>query len=295
VLNAHDARELVGWLRTRRMMHAEGGYAIVHAGLLPQWSVQKALSLGKEVESALSARNYREFVANMYGSTPSAWSDGLTGWDRQRVIVNAMTRMRFCTRDGRMEFQAKGVDPPPGYIPWYAPDQTRRKTSSAAIGRRWPEAYRPACGPRLRVRMGRQADALRLEDRALYQVPMPRLSVRGRRRMSDCVFLQDRGEADPRDRGAGRCRHDAGFPMDIGQVNPGHVLVALKSHADNLFGLQDAQAAAVFRTVARVARAIRDAFAAQGLSVYQANGKAARTDRVSFPRAPGFRGTRTTA
>ena len=63
--------------------------------------------------------------------------------------------------------------------------------------------------------------------------------------------------------------------MDIGQVNPGHVLVALKEHAENLYALDDARAAAVFRAAARVARAIRDAFGPQGLSVYQANGKAA--------------------
>jgi histidine triad (HIT) family protein len=63
--------------------------------------------------------------------------------------------------------------------------------------------------------------------------------------------------------------------MDIGQVNPGHVLVALKAHAESIFALDEARAAAVFRTAARVARAIRDAFAPQGLSVYQANGAAA--------------------
>jgi histidine triad (HIT) family protein len=63
--------------------------------------------------------------------------------------------------------------------------------------------------------------------------------------------------------------------MDIGQVNPGHVLVAAKAHAENIYALQDAQAAALFRSAARVARAIRDAFAPEGMSVYQANGKAA--------------------
>lgn len=63
--------------------------------------------------------------------------------------------------------------------------------------------------------------------------------------------------------------------MDIGQVNPGHVLVALKHHAENIFALDDAQAAAAFRAAARVSRAIREAFAPPGLSVYQANGKAA--------------------
>lgn len=63
--------------------------------------------------------------------------------------------------------------------------------------------------------------------------------------------------------------------MDIGQVNPGHVLVAAKAHAESLYALDEAQAAAVARTALRVARAIRDAFAPEGLSVYQANGKAA--------------------
>lgn len=68
--------------------------------------------------------------------------------------------------------------------------------------------------------------------------------------------------------------HTAAF-MDIGQVNPGHVLVAVKAHAENLYALDDVQAAAVFRSAARVARAIRAAFDPEGLSVYQANGKAA--------------------
>ncbi|MEX0638297.1 MAG: HIT family protein [Burkholderiales bacterium] len=60
--------------------------------------------------------------------------------------------------------------------------------------------------------------------------------------------------------------------MDLGQVNPGHVLVACKAHAENVYALDDTQAAAVFRTVARVARAVRDAFDPPGLSIYQANG-----------------------
>jgi len=63
--------------------------------------------------------------------------------------------------------------------------------------------------------------------------------------------------------------------MDLGQVNPGHVLVACKAHAESVYALDDAQAAAVFRTAARVARAVRDAFNPPGLSIYQANGKPA--------------------
>src|SRR5450631_2140747 len=94
VLGAGDANELVAWVRTRPMMHVEGEFAMVHAGLLPQWTIEKASKLAREVEAALGASGYRDFLANMYGSTPSEWSDSLTGWDRLRVIVNAMTRMR---------------------------------------------------------------------------------------------------------------------------------------------------------------------------------------------------------
>ena len=63
--------------------------------------------------------------------------------------------------------------------------------------------------------------------------------------------------------------------MDIGQVNPGHVLVAVKKHAENIYGLDETQAAELFKTAAHLARAIRGAFNPEGLSVYQANGKAA--------------------
>jgi len=91
--------------------------------------------------------------------------------------------------------------------------------------------------------------------------------------MSDCVFCKIVARQIP----AAVVHEDAetlAF-MDIGQVNPGHVLVACKAHVENVYGLQDAQAAAVFRAAAKVARAIRAAFDPPGLSIYQANGKPA--------------------
>ena len=91
--------------------------------------------------------------------------------------------------------------------------------------------------------------------------------------MSDCVFCKIVAGQIPSTR-MYEDEHSLAF-MDIGQVNPGHVLVAVKKHADNLYALDDAQAAAVARTSARLSRAIRDAFRPEGLSVYQANGKAA--------------------
>jgi len=91
--------------------------------------------------------------------------------------------------------------------------------------------------------------------------------------MSDCVFCNIVAKQIP----ATVVHEDADTLafMDIGQVNPGHVLVACKAHVENVYGLADAQAAAVFRAAARVARAIRAAFNPPGLSIYQANGKPA--------------------
>ena len=171
VLAAPDAKALVDWLRTRPLMHTEGGWAMVHAGLLPGWSVSKAFSLGKEVQSALSANSYREFLANMYGSKPERWDDALAGWDRLRVIVNAMTRMRFCTPDGAMEFHSSGSEPPAGYQAWY---EGRRDEAPVIFG------HLSALGLKLDERIagldtgcvwGGPLTALRLEDRWLVQVP----------------------------------------------------------------------------------------------------------------------------
>jgi len=91
--------------------------------------------------------------------------------------------------------------------------------------------------------------------------------------MADCVFCKIMAKQIPATV-VHEDEHTLAF-MDIGQVNPGHVLVALKKHAENIFALDEAQAAAVFRAAAKVARAIRGAFEPQGLSVYQANGAAA--------------------
>jgi bis(5'-nucleosyl)-tetraphosphatase (symmetrical) len=171
VLAAADARELVDWLRQRPMMHVENGLAMVHAGLAPDWSIEKALVLAGEVQTALSGARYRDFLANMYGSKPAQWSDALCGWDRLRVIVNAMTRMRFCTPQGRMAFDAKGTRPPPGTRPWY---EFRARGESIVCGH-WS-----ALGLKLTGNValldsgcvwGGSLSALRLEDRALFQVP----------------------------------------------------------------------------------------------------------------------------
>ena len=174
VLDAPDARELIGWLRRQPMMHVEGSYAMVHAGVLPQWTLERARSLGKEVERALQAADYREFLEHMYGSKPDRWDDALRGWDRLRVIVNAMTRMRFCDRTGKMDLQGKGTEPAKGYLRWY---QTRRKAERTLVFGHWSQlglVREPAVvGLDSGCVWGGALSAFGLEDRTLYQVPCP--------------------------------------------------------------------------------------------------------------------------
>lgn len=174
VLAAPDRDELLAWLRAQSMFHVEDEYAMVHAGVLPQWSIPQARELGREVELALNAPDYADFLANMWGSEPAEWNDHLCGWDRLRVIVNAMTRMRFCTPDGHMEFRSKGPldSAPPGYLPWFAVPGRASATHTVVCGH-WS-----ALGFRREEKLlaldsgclwGGYLTAVRLEDRKVFQ------------------------------------------------------------------------------------------------------------------------------
>ena len=174
VLDAADGGELVDWLRRQPMVHVEGAYAMVHAGLLPLWSIDKAAALGREVAAALAARDYAEFLKNMYGDKPDRWDDALSGWDRLRVIVNAMTRMRFCDRKGRIDLEGKGTEPRKGYLRWY---KTRSKEERTLLFGHWSQlglVVQPhVLGLDTGCVWGGALSALRLEDRTLFRVPCP--------------------------------------------------------------------------------------------------------------------------
>lgn len=121
ILDAPDVDILLTWLRHQPLMVSNDDYAMVHAGLLPQWEVHHALDYAKEVEAALQGDRYVDFLVNMYGNTPILWHDDLVGYDRLRLITNVFTRMRVCTPDGALNFSFKGqlADVPKGLIPWF--------------------------------------------------------------------------------------------------------------------------------------------------------------------------------
>lgn len=187
VLEAPDRSQLLDWLRHRPLMHHEAGYAMVHAGLLPDWTVAQALALAREVESVLQGEAYRGFVANMYGNHPVRWSDDLTGFDRLRVIVNAMTRLRACTVDGEMEFTHKAHPDglPPRYLPWYAVPERRSRDVALLFGH-WSslgllQQFNVWCLDSGCL-WGRCLTALRLEDRQLFHVDCGGSTARGSER-----------------------------------------------------------------------------------------------------------------
>jgi bis(5'-nucleosyl)-tetraphosphatase (symmetrical) len=184
ILQAPDRQQLIDWLRTRRMAHLEDGYLLVHAGLLPQWNAAQVMRLAGEVEQVLASRAYPEFIAQMYGDQPSAWREELSGADRLRAIVNAMTRMRFCTADGSMELREKGgiECTPAGFYPWF--DAPGRNTAGLTV----------VCGHWSTLGFKQRADllaldsgclwggsltAVRLEDRQVIQLPCESQAEKG--------------------------------------------------------------------------------------------------------------------
>ena len=133
ILDAPDRSVLLDWVRTRSMAIEAHGWLMVHAGVLPAWDKATTLALAQEVEAVLSGPDWGVFLHNMYGNQPDAWHESLRGTERLRVIVNALTRLRFCSADGVMEFDTKdsAAAAPEGFMPWF--DVPDRKTLDTPI------------------------------------------------------------------------------------------------------------------------------------------------------------------
>ena len=134
ILAAPDRAALLDWLRQRPLALREQGVLLVHAGVLPTWTAEQTLALAGEVQAVLRGADWATFLQQMYGNQPDRWQDDLQGAERLRVIVNALTRLRFCTPEGRMEFATKeggAAAAPPGYLPWF--DVPARRTAGQGV------------------------------------------------------------------------------------------------------------------------------------------------------------------
>ena len=176
ILAAPDRDELLEWLARQPLAIAESNMLMVHAGVLPQWSAARVLALAGEVETVLASTDREPFLRVLYGDDPHAWRDDLEGFDRLRAIVNALTRLRFCTSDGRMEFREKrgAAHAPPGFAPWFL-HEPRCSASSLVICGHW-STLGLVLAPNVLMLdsgclWGGPLTAMRLSDRRVYQVP----------------------------------------------------------------------------------------------------------------------------
>lgn len=140
LLQAPDCGALLTWLRrqplARAVEHRGATLLLVHAGVLPQWSREDALACAAEIHAALGDLHWSNFLQHMYGNVPDRWSDALRGADRLRVIVNALTRLRFCSPAGVMDFSSSesASTPPDGLLPWFDVPGRRTRGEPIAFG-----------------------------------------------------------------------------------------------------------------------------------------------------------------
>ena len=179
ILDAPDRERLIEWLHFQPLAHFENGVTMVHAGIPPIWTVQDALERGWEVENALQGTRCKEFLTEMYGNDPYVWDDSLSGMTRLRVITNYLTRMRYCTRKGKLDLLSKGPQPIPDAMagkkvaPWFSHKRRLTKGQTIIFGH-WaslkgmtddPNNHWPRYG----LCLGEHANLLRARNRtALY-------------------------------------------------------------------------------------------------------------------------------
>ena len=177
IIDARDREELLDWLRHRPLAALIENHLIVHAGVLPSWTVEKTLEYAHEVELILRGPNFADFLKHMYGNEPSKWRTDLTGIERLRCIVNVLTRLRFCTADDVMEFDSKeGLNKtPPGFAPWFT--HPRQTESSTLVFGHWSalglQVQSNLIGLDTGCVWGEKLSAMRLSDHVLFQVDCP--------------------------------------------------------------------------------------------------------------------------
>jgi len=138
VLGAKDRDELVDWLRQQPLLHHDKkrNFTMIHAGLPPQWTLQKAQKLAAEVEARLRSDDYVSLLGEMYGNQPDRWSKQLSESDRHRFVINCLTRLRYCSAEGQLDFGHSGPPgtQPDGLQPWYTVENRKSQNERFVIG-----------------------------------------------------------------------------------------------------------------------------------------------------------------
>jgi len=138
VLFAPDRDELLGWLRTRPLLHLDRGldFVLIHAGLAPRWNIDQAVQAAREVEQRLAGEGASRLLRAMFGNHPDRWTPQLRGLDRLRASINVLTRMRYCDIRGRIAYQEKGApgSQRPGLYPWFEVPGRRRRDIRIVCG-----------------------------------------------------------------------------------------------------------------------------------------------------------------
>lgn len=136
ILQAPDREALLEWMRRQRLAMRAQGWLMVHAGVVPQWDADQTLALAEEVHALLRGPELAEFLPQMYGNEPDRWKDELTGVPRLRLIINVLTRIRFCNTKGRLDFKTKeGLGTAPeGFMPWFEVPERRTAGHPIAFG-----------------------------------------------------------------------------------------------------------------------------------------------------------------
>lgn len=144
ILLAPDCEELCDWLRRRPLLHHDPalGFTLVHAGLPPDWDLKQAQCCANELELTLQSDSYQTFLQQMYGNEPRCWQPNLSGIPRLRYIANALTRIRFCSLAGELDFTEAGdlVKSPVGYLPWFQIPERKSRGMKIVFGH-WAALY----------------------------------------------------------------------------------------------------------------------------------------------------------
>ena len=175
LIKAKDSDLLFKWLRSLPLAHYEKKHLLVHAGILPQWTIKDVLKLSKEISTQLRRKKFEDFLSSIYGNKPNKWSSTLNKNDKARIVINAMTRLRALSSAGAIDFTYKGElkNMPKKLKAWFDHPQRKTKDNIIIFGH-WSALGLVTRGDIFAIDTGcvwgRALTAIRLDDKLIFSV-----------------------------------------------------------------------------------------------------------------------------